>query len=496
MSLFSFLPPAVLSSTEWADNPFRAALMYANRVANPKFPAWASGLLLAFVAMRAIFIITCVGIISIPVFKGSSSRRRHFFLLHRAYADGEGVIPYLVPNRCMIIVIGELFSNVLYLCEAWFTYRYYTEGDSEGGFRRMWLFWLVLHEVFQYFSSYLGIVLSSWGLCYACFCEVPGSKKRPGSRIMSPIFYNFIWITWAVLATIATMYWACRAIQRFSNLQDHLKLMHHVLGYSSTLWEEHHDFKMIPIRLILANSMTLFRDWRKVSSWMTWWGITWIVLGSALLVFYLFVVWVLLTMFKQVLRMREIDSMTVSVAWASPIWVELELEFRFLLRSSFIIALSIGAQIVEAIYQAMASDRLDVPSWRIASVLISQVPGMCMAPALLLQSWHIFTERSKNESQFHRVPMDTKKEPIPQMTSQLLGWDITHYLDEEINFQVANFPGLRPVQSSQSNSQSDSIEHPTPDWKKSDIDISITCLTVITEENAADELAQRYARIA
>lgn len=392
-------------------------------------------------------------------------------------------MPYLVPNRCMIIVIGELLSNMLYLGEAWFTYRYYTEGGEEGGFRKLWLFWYTA----SWLPSYLGVVLSSWGLCYACFCEVSGTDKRRSSRIMSPAFYNSIWITWAALATIATVYWASRAITLFSNFQDHFKLMHNMLEHSSTSWDRYHDLEKVPIRLILLDMNTLFHDWAKVRTWMVWWGNTWAVLGSALLVFYLFVVWVLLTMFKKVLKMREIDSMTVSVAWASPIWVELELEFRFLLRSSFIIALSIGAQVFEGLYQAIAAERLDVRSWRIASVLVSQVPGMCMAPALLLQSWHIFTERSKNESQFHRVATDATKETIPRMTSQLLGWDTTPYLDEEVNLQVANFPGLRPAQSCQSTLRNDGQESLPADWEKADIHISITCSTVVTEENGGVE---------
>ncbi|KAH9820033.1 hypothetical protein DFH28DRAFT_702345 [Melampsora americana] len=480
---FSSLPPSLLTSSEWYQNPFRAALTYAVGVVHPEFPRWASGSLLAFVAIRAIFVIACAGIISIPVFKGSSSRRRHFFLLHRVYPEGEGVIPYLVPNRCMILVMGELLSNMLYLGEAWFTYRYYAEGGEEGGFRRLWLFWYTA----SWLPSYLGIVLSSWGLCYACFCEVLSPKKRRALRIMSPVFYNLIWITWAAVATGLTVYWALKAVRLFSKFQDHFKLMRDMLDYSSASWDTYHDIAKVPLRLLLTDMRTLFHDWREIRTWMTWWGNTWAVFGSALLVFYLFVVWILLMMFKEVLRMREIDHMTVDVARASPIWVELELEFRFLLRSSFIIALSIGAQVFEGLYQAIAADRLDVRSWRIASVLVSQIPGMCMAPALLLQSWHIFTERSKNESQFHRVPKNAQQRRIPKMTSQLLGWDTTPYVDEEVDLQVANFPGLRPAQSFQSTLRWDGPGSLVHDREKADIHISITCSTVVTEENGADE---------
>jgi hypothetical protein len=116
------------------------------------------------------------------------------------------------------------------------------------------------------------------------FCEVSGTDKRRSSRIMSPAFYNSIWITWAALATIATVYWASRAITLFSNFQDHFKLMHNMLEHSSTSWDRYHDLEKVPIRLILLDMNTLFHDWAKVRTWMVWWGNTWAVLGSALLV--------------------------------------------------------------------------------------------------------------------------------------------------------------------------------------------------------------------
>jgi hypothetical protein len=73
------------------------------------------------------------------------------------------------------------------------------------------------------------------------------------------------------------------------------------------------------------------------------------------------------------------------------------------------------------------------------------------------------------------------------MTSQLLGWDTTPYLDEEVNLQVANFPGLRPAQSCQSTLRNDGQESLPADWEKADIHISITCSTVVTEENGGVE---------
>ncbi|KAH9814996.1 hypothetical protein DFH28DRAFT_970059 [Melampsora americana] len=416
----SFLPASLLNSPKWSKNPYRAASAYANSVLAPKFPTWALGLLIAFVVMRVIFMIRCTAIISIPFFQGPFSQRKHLFLVHQVYTEKGRTIPYLVPNRCMIIVICELFSSMLYTCGAWFSYCYKVKDALHGGPRQLMTLWYDI-------SSYIGIVLSSWGLCYACLCDVGGTKNRKFSKLMTPIVYNAIWISWTVIAFGIILYWSVMAVSVLTRLEDRLQRFFRMLDDAAISWDTHHDFSNIPLTAICADALSLFHDWK----------------------FFMFVVRVLLTMLNQVLGLRELHSMTVSLEWNSPIWKELEIEF--------------------SIFQAFSGSHLDLMTWRIASALLTHLPGVFMAPALLLQS-------------YHTVPVSHQNSFMPQMTSQLLGWDTNLCLGKiEEEMRTVNFPGLLQIKKEKLD-LGGIDKTPVNDQKNPNIDITVICSTVITQD--------------
>ncbi|EGG09974.1 uncharacterized protein MELLADRAFT_71114 [Melampsora larici-populina 98AG31] len=185
-------------------------------------------------------------------------------------------------------------------------------------------------------------------------------------------------------------------------------------------------------------------------------------------------------MLEQVLRMREADAMTVNATWSSRILRELQKEFQFLSRSSFVIVLSICAQVCEAILMIFVSRHIDSIPWRIAGTILCQFPGVFMAPALLLQSWRIFTERSTDESEFCRVPLNSVTKGIPRLSSQLLGWDITACWKEERDTDEGSFPGLRPIKTLAKSTTCGESLVSSPDISVENI--HITRSTVITQD--------------
>ncbi|KAH9819987.1 hypothetical protein DFH28DRAFT_885410 [Melampsora americana] len=450
MSSGSPLPLSLLSNPKWVENPFREAQTYAISVVNPEFPDWALSVLAFFIIMRVIFVFICAGIIIIPIFKGSTSRKRHYYLVQRVYPGGRNGMPYLVPNRCMIIVVCELVTSVLYMLLGCLNYSFYSNVRSHHGPRPVLMIWYA-YLLLRKHSSYVGMVMATWGLCYACLFDVDGTKNKKYSRILTPIVYNSIWITWSLFAIGIISYWAVRSLKDTNDLQKNL---HHILALlrkASGSWDLHHDFGKVPIKTILNYMVILFKNWSQIDSTLVRWATVWASLAGALALFYILVVCVLLRMLKQVLRMRDMDTITGNAQWTSTILCELEAEFHFLSRCSFVIILSIFAQIVEAIGQILISVHQDSLYCRITSTIICQIPGVFMVPALLLQSWRIFTERSPDESEFCRVPLDSVTKDVPKLTSLLLGWDTTMCWTGEKGEEEASFPGLRPVTISESS---------------------------------------------
>lgn len=409
------LPLQLINSPEWAENPYEAGINYAISIGHPRFPNWGLSILTFFAIMRVGFIFGCLGIMIIPLFKGSNSRSKHFHLFRRVYPENGNSMPYLVPNRCMIIVACELLTSVLYLASSCFNYLCYSGDTTRGEPRRLLMMWVVI----AWLPSYVGLVMAAWGLCYACLCDVGGTKNKKYSRILTPIVYNSIWISWSLLAIGVISHRAFRSVQVLTELDRGWYQLVALLKTASESWTAHHNIGLIPVRTLLIDMSSLYEKWHIAGSTVVGFANTWIALGSVLALFYVFVVCVLLHMLKQVLRMREVDSMTVNAQWSSTVLRELQAELQFLSRSSFVIVLSICAQIGEATCHIFVSEHMDSLYWRFASTIVCQIPGIFMVPALLLQSWRIFTERSTDESEFSRVPMNSVNKGIPNLTSQL-----------------------------------------------------------------------------
>ncbi|KAH9808193.1 hypothetical protein DFH28DRAFT_997921 [Melampsora americana] len=456
-------------------NPFTDQISMAKQIIDPQFPSWALNVLIIFAVMRGILMISCVAILIIPVIKGPISRKKHFFFFRRMYPEAWRGMPYLVPNRSMILVICELVSSALYFAAACDNYLVYSEsaiGQGRSGYF-LPLCWL---------PSYLGIVLASWSLCHACLCDVEGKKTNKLSRILTPNLYNSIWISWTILAISLTAYWTIRAVMILSKFKSLALDLFTSLEKAAEIYETRQSFDY-HLATIFAKRDSVVQEVTKVGSVINGWAITWLCLAVVLAVFYLFTVQLLLRMLKQAFLMRESDAWVINAQWSSPIWIELEKEFSFLSKSSILVALSIFSQISELIYQTQSSVNLTNVDLRLGSALLTQLPGVFMTPALLFQSWRVFTERSAaDESKFHQIPFDFKHQDIPQMTSQLLGWDTTVWWGKEISFEVVNFPGLCEVQSRYSKDKAGST-YKLAAQDVSSSDIGVVRTTVVTHES-------------
>merc|ERR1712137_329583 len=152
----------------------------------------------------------------IPLGKGHASRKKHWFLFRGVYPEPGRGIPYVVPNRSMIIVVCELFSSILYLlaaCENYKTYKHLgLEEGSSGWFLVLWygLTWL---------PSYLGIMMSAFSLCYACLCDVNGNKKSKIPQLLTPAVYNSAWTLWTIITISFMAFWTFRMTQATSELE-------------------------------------------------------------------------------------------------------------------------------------------------------------------------------------------------------------------------------------------------------------------------------------
>ncbi|KAH9821916.1 hypothetical protein DFH28DRAFT_536396 [Melampsora americana] len=450
-------------------NPFSSQLQIARTAIIPHFPSWSLNVLILLAVIRGIIILSCISIMVIPLFKGAASRKRHYTLIRRVYPQQGKKTPYLVPNRCMIIAICETMSGTLYILSAIGSYEFYSGGKFLEGPMTYISTWYGL----EILPGYIGIWLSGWSLVHACLCDLDGKKNSRFSRFLTPSLYNSLWILGTALVIAVHTYWAFRTTVIFSQLESAIHHAFRLLERAVKVWDTNHNISGIPVGRILVAFQKLNQYQDPLKSTVIGWAGTWASFLIVLTIFYLVTVRLLLRMLRHVLQIRDSEAMSMQAQ--SPLWIELEKETRFLSFLSVAVTLSVAAQICVAILQAITGAHLLSLEWRMKSALLNHVPGIFMVPAQLIQSWRILCEKTAaDESDFHMIPMDFKDREIPQMTSQLLGWDTTIYWGEEPSMKANNFPGLCEV----SSNESDVTPDPNPQ-KKSGMNIQVIQSTVI-----------------
>lgn len=454
------------------NNPFSYQLEVAKELMYPQFPSWALALLIVFGVMRGIIILICAAIILTPVFKGVASRKKHLFLIRRVYMEHGQQMPYIVPNRSMIIALCELVSSTLYVITAYSNYRY----DSEPDYPRGPVGYVFTWYGIAWLPAYLGIWLSTWSLIHACLSNVEGTGNK-GTRFLIPVVFNSIWKSWSLVVIGVTSFWAVRGVRIMTLIEGNMLQAATLLKESAESWDLNRSFAGIPIGSILElrNRLFMFQDQLKYTSWR--WAGCWISFAVVLAVCYLTTVRSLLRMLRELLRIRDSD---IWIRQARPtIWQEVDREICFLSRSSIAIALAIFSQICVSIYQCLSGAHLRHPNWRIGSAIINQLPGIFMVPAQLFQSWRIFSERSVLiEPQLHKI--SAKHHDLPQATSQLLGWDTTMYWGREPYMETSNFSGLCEVPTRLSTGSSNGSIHFDPE--KAGMNIKVMRSTVVTRD--------------
>lgn len=457
-------------------NPFTDQLRSVRTMMYPQFPDWALTLLVAFAIMRVMIILACTAILLMPIFKGAASRRKHFFLIRRVYPkEGKGM-PYLVPNRCMIIAICELLSSMLYVMTAYSNYRFDSTREYPQGPKGYLITWYGS----SFLPAYIGIWISVWSMVHACLSNI-GGKTHSASRFITPPVYNIVWISWPLLVIGVIGYWAVRTT-RISILLGPLMLeVIDALSKSAKSWNLHHSFEHIPLGLLLQDRATLleYRDRLALDSF-GWTG-CWMAFGVILLASYTITARLLLRMLEQVLCLR--DSETWLQQSHSRIWEELENEIRFLSFSYVALTLAISCQICVSVFQCLSGAHLTSHKWRIGSAIINHLPGVFMVPAQLIQSWRIFSERSILADTELNIPaLNFKHIDLPQTTSQLLGWDTTVFWGQEPSMETSNFSGLSEVPLRSRRSEDSSLSKDRLGSVKSFIHIKVTRSTVVTGE--------------
>ncbi|KAH9816136.1 hypothetical protein DFH28DRAFT_966166 [Melampsora americana] len=455
-----------------SSNPFETQRKIMETIMFSGAPPLVLKVVLAFAVWRALAMLSCAACVLIPFYRGSASRERHSKIFRRHHLEGSKQIPYIVPNRCMILSICEFFSNAMYLVLALLDYMFLS-GDDPFSLARVTTIWYAIAGL----PSYLGIWLAAWSLFYSCICDVQGRRRGKLARIFTPLVYNIIWMSWPILTTGFITFWALAVGQAEHNVISLATLLYKLLIKASRLWNDPAGHSKLPIGKLLKNGRLILQGVDVLATRFRLWGFSWIFLACLLTIFYICTALYLLGMIRSMMVMHEKEKLSGPEHFTTLIANELQKEFRWLIVSCLIISFTLLLDIVAAIVFVYYSRHITSTSktWEMSTVIVCHIPGLVMSPAVLLPSWRILTGRNAaDEARFHEaVMLNSKTQYVPDLSSLLLGWDTTiNWSETEL---VENFPGLCMIEPGGRHSDSD-VSRPN---KLAEVNVIRSVVTVL-----------------
>ncbi|KAI7946175.1 hypothetical protein MJO29_012563 [Puccinia striiformis f. sp. tritici] len=367
---------------------------------NPKPSSGVFWGLLAFAIFKAFTILICLGVIIIPFFQGRIVSKRHLWLTRCTYI-GSSKIPYIVPNRSMVVALFELVASILFVTHICLDYLV---TDHPQVTVNKIVFWNTIGGL----PSWLSIWLTGWSLLYMCQGPQHGSSK-PNRRFPPPWAYNLAWISGWFLAFVWVAF-NCNNISATTGQVDlemrnltQIMIREHGLPVNSP---EHR-------KLALENKAELqhFSDYLARNRALSLrWVASWIALGIVLVLFYIFILKLLVQKIREVLRQCEAEQFTFlnekcdeALQAEKQLIVEKSLaplhalrqELRLLRLFSFSIMTVLLAEVFVRACQYWTITQDHSSEFFIKFSLVSvMIPSVFMSPVLLLQCWKGFTSHA------------------------------------------------------------------------------------------------------
>ncbi|POV98419.1 hypothetical protein PSTT_14427, partial [Puccinia striiformis] len=363
--------------------------------------------LVSFAIFKAFTILICLGVIIIPFFQGRIVSKRHLWLTRCTYI-GSSKIPYIVPNRSMVVALFELVASILFvthICLDYLIMAFYLVDRLE----------LTLHVGPQHGSS------------------------KPNRRFPPPWAYNLAWISGWFLAFVWVAF-NCNNISATTGQVDlemrnltQIMIREHGLPVNSP---EHR-------KLALENKAELqhFSDYLARNRALSLrWVASWIALGIVLVLFYIFILKLLVQKIREVLRQCEAEQFTFlnekcdeALQAEKQLIVEKSLaplhalrqELRLLRLFSFSIMTVLLAEVFVRACQYWTITQDHSSEFFIKFSLVSvMIPSVFMSPVLLLQCWKGFTSHAP--IRVSQVGSDNQQRDVRQSmemgSMRKLGW--------------------------------------------------------------------------
>ncbi|KAH9446220.1 hypothetical protein Pst134EA_023218 [Puccinia striiformis f. sp. tritici] len=326
--------------------------------------------------------------------------KRHLWLTRCTYI-GSSKIPYIVPNRSMVVALFELVASILFVTHICLDYLV---TDHPQVTVNKIVFWNTIGGL----PSWLSIWLTGWSLLYMCQGPQHGSSK-PNRRFPPPWAYNLAWISGWFLAFVWVAF-NCNNISATTGQVDlemrnltQIMIREHGLPVNSP---EHR-------KLALENKAELqhFSDYLARNRALSLrWVASWIALGIVLVLFYIFILKLLVQKIREVLRQCEAEQFTFlnekcdeALQAEKQLIVEKSLaplhalrqELRLLRLFSFSIMTVLLAEVFVRACQYWTITQDHSSEFFIKFSLVSvMIPSVFMSPVLLLQCWKGFTSHA------------------------------------------------------------------------------------------------------
>ncbi|EGG06065.1 uncharacterized protein MELLADRAFT_107088 [Melampsora larici-populina 98AG31] len=395
-------PAPVIPAIPQGQSPFPVYQKILTDTVFPEVPHWTFSALIFLGFWRILMMFSCVIIIILPIWRGEASRQKHFWIFRRRYLD-EYKVPYIVPNRPLVVAVCEFCSSGLYLLLAAFNYKAFSTPNFT-------------QSIHLTICSYIGIWLSGWSLCHACLYNCKNSRQR-GYWLFRPFAFNLMWSSWLVVVVLTNAACATLLDRACTVAYYHYNRLMAILQAASEEWTSTKPYDLETLKNILKEENVLLDSCGTVSSRMSTWYVAWIIFGVPLALFYVFTALYLLRLVGNLLKKCQ----TAALSCRQNVGPDRPGKRRFLVAHSSLIALVLLCEVAVPTFQLFVSWNVESSFWRTGSAIVVMTPSTFISPALLFQSWRLLTERNTaDESEFNQAASMASDIQLPIFASRLL----------------------------------------------------------------------------
>ncbi|KAH9824015.1 hypothetical protein DFH28DRAFT_944304 [Melampsora americana] len=376
-------------------NPYHYAAKLLEERRFPTVPQSTFKILQAFGVTHMCIICVCCLVIMVPILISQAKRLKYCWTFKKAFA-GKTQKSFYIPNSVLAVAVTQLVSSVLCLLYAYLDYISFKSSKTAAG---VYLYaWVQLMWLFGFY----GYWITGWsGLC-TILCSPLSQIPRPLRPLVTrPQVVNVLGILFPATVTVGTIAWVAILIVAYHHEFETFAQLRAAIVVAGNEFEID---QAVNLKTLVKVGLKFHKVNGELTRRIRWNSFFWAVIGIFTLLLFVLSGWSLIMLLRKgatKLEALKPDNAHLKLSGLShslcsdPIQISRVLKRGYVyVVSHFVIMMaSMTYKIVICLLIGVNAELVVMNSrWRSLGSWLYLLCGVIVAPAMLLQTWRIFTD--------------------------------------------------------------------------------------------------------